>query len=865
MSLKAFDLVPLSERVSTGASITEITCLECSGRTLYVGTADGFLIQYDLEDHSWCDGRRTVAARKARQKYIGTKKPVRTLKAMSALERLLCLSDGNFMCLNMVDLDILAPLSKLKGISAFCVNENPTRHDPFCVQVCAAKRKQLQLYAVTDSKVTHQRDISLAEHPLALAMDGDYICVATATQYLVACCSTGHIQNLVPYESELTVPFIKRIAKDEFLLNGPSDLGIFATSSGVSQRPPLPWGASVSAVAYGHPYVVCLSEDYVTVYSIFDQQPKQRVPFVSGTFLDNFEGKLLLAGRDTLFMLQPVPWEAQVQALLADEKVAEALELARHSNKTGLSHEQNKEVLQRIQLQAGFIEFSNLQFAEAEELFQEGGLDVRELISLYPDLLAASSVFKRASPKLHDIDDVVQMCDGDKDKVARCQQFLASYLETSRQLFSESRMEVNSALLKVYALSGDDSKLLGFLQSNGSICCDLADCAQFLKRHGHPHAAALLYHAHREHESCLRLWASILSGELEDKTFPGLQYYVDYLSRLSNHKLLWSFAELALERDQEVGVKIFTDRPSDEPESNELKPENVLEYLHRFTDAVVFYLEHLVFQKKLEKEKYHTLLAVMYLDAVLRYLKENGPSADSAKLKTVRDKLQHLLRASNSYRVQLLLGRALENNLHQECAILYGKLEDHDKALRILVHQLKDYQAAEDYCQQLSQRRDRRFRHRLYHTLLAVYLDSSLPKNDQEALLPAAIQLLNSEVAEFDAVKVLQLLPTDWSVSLMDQFLTKAVRTSLHRCNMARVESALSRAENLQLRWREALLHQNSMTLTEDRTCAVCHRPFQEPSFAWCPNGSIVHIDCMKSMAGSAQGHSSDSLRTSPR
>ncbi|KAL3197559.1 hypothetical protein MRX96_044881 [Rhipicephalus microplus] len=297
MSLKAFDLVPLSERVSTGAATTEITCLECSGRTLYVGTADGFLIQYDLEDHSWCDGRRTVATCKARQKFINTKKPVRTLKAMSALERLLCLSDGNFMCLNTADLDILAPLSKLKGISAFCINENPTRHDPFSIQVCAAKRKQLQLYAVTENKVAHQSDISLSEHALALAMDGDYICVATVTQYLVACCSTGHVQNLVPYDSDLTVPFVKRIAKGEFLLNGPSDLGIFATSSGVSQRPPLPWSASVSAVAYAHPYIVCLSEDYVTVYSIFDQQPKQRVPFINGTFLDNFEGKLVLAGR----------------------------------------------------------------------------------------------------------------------------------------------------------------------------------------------------------------------------------------------------------------------------------------------------------------------------------------------------------------------------------------------------------------------------------------------------------------------------------------------------------------------------------------------------------------------------------------
>ncbi|KAH8035609.1 hypothetical protein HPB51_007844 [Rhipicephalus microplus] len=146
---------------------------ECHHGTYRQWTVDSFLIQYDLEDHSWLDGRRTIAARKARQKFINTKKPVRTLKAMSALERLLCLSDGNFMCLNTADLDILAPLSKLKGISAFCINENPTRHDPFSIQVCAAKRKQLQLYAVTENKVAHQSDISLSEHALALVSGCD--------------------------------------------------------------------------------------------------------------------------------------------------------------------------------------------------------------------------------------------------------------------------------------------------------------------------------------------------------------------------------------------------------------------------------------------------------------------------------------------------------------------------------------------------------------------------------------------------------------------------------------------------------------------------------------------------------------------
>ena len=37
---------------------------------------------------------------------------------------------------------------------------------------------------------------------------------------------------------------------------------------------------------------------------------------------------------------------------------------------------------QRIQQQAGFIEFSELHFDDAQELFRDGGLDVREVSAL---------------------------------------------------------------------------------------------------------------------------------------------------------------------------------------------------------------------------------------------------------------------------------------------------------------------------------------------------------------------------------------------------------------------------------------------------------------------------------------------------
>ncbi|GIY91426.1 transforming growth factor-beta receptor-associated protein 1 [Caerostris extrusa] len=243
-----------------------------------------------------------------------------------------------------------------------------------------------------------------------MAMDGQFACIALSSKYVVVNTESGYAQELFPYDSNTTTPLVKRITKEEFLLGSSNALGMFVTTAGISERPPLQWGENVISVAYSHPYIIVLSLEYLTVYSILDQQLKQRLTFQEGTCLDNFDGKMYVASTDVICGFLPVPWEKQVQALLNDKKVTEALELAKYSNKAGLSKEQFRNVYQKIQQQAGFIEFSLLHFEEAKELFLEGQLDVRELISLFPDLLPASSSFIRRNPPLHDIGNVSEMC-----------------------------------------------------------------------------------------------------------------------------------------------------------------------------------------------------------------------------------------------------------------------------------------------------------------------------------------------------------------------------------------------------------------------------------------------------------------------
>ena len=65
------------------------------------------------------------------------------------------------------------------------------------------------------------------------------------------------------------------------------------------------------------------------------------------------------------------------------------------------------------------------------------------------------------------------------------------------------------------------------------------------------------------------------------------------------------------------------------------------------------------------------------------------------------------------------------------------QVEEHDKALRLLVHDLGDYGAAHNYCVLNSAGRPKQYRTMLFHTLLAIYLqpDNQYVNNDLLARL----------------------------------------------------------------------------------------------------------------------------------
>ena len=102
--------------------------------------------------------------------------------------------------------------------------------------------------------------------------------------------------------------------------------------------------------------------------------------------------------------------------------------------------------------------------------------------------------------------------------------------------------------------------------------------------------------------SALLMYRPVMTCNLLKGMFNLILSTVSYFYGLF-HSLIWKELK-AVCRDKRVNeflyFQIFTERPANEPPSERLRAETVIDYLHKFPKAVIIYLEYLVFQKKLE-------------------------------------------------------------------------------------------------------------------------------------------------------------------------------------------------------------------------------------------------------------------------
>ena len=343
-----------------------------------------------------------------------------------------------------------------------------------------------------------------------------------------------------------------------------------------------------------------------------------------------------------------------------DGRIDEALALAESCQ--NVSGEELDAIVNRVRIQAGFRSLKKLDCAQASDLLIRGKVDPKEVISLWPRLLTSSINFTRSVPPLHDIADIHQLSKGDSEVVEKLQRFLIEYLEFIRGAGDDqtSKMAVDTALLKLYVKSNPE-EVPAFLQSSG-VELDFDDCSKTLFRADCHHSLALLHQKVGHKDQSITIWANLLSGTYKDGFFPGIDFFTKVVVE-SSDEVKWKYADLVLKQDQVKGAKIFIDSYDGDDVQ---RIEKTVEYLHQYPSANLSFLEFVVVEKKSQVEKFHTLLAVTYLELIKQQEDHQG----------VRKNLQKLIIESKLLRGSFLLSKleSLPIELHQEKALLFGKV-----------------------------------------------------------------------------------------------------------------------------------------------------------------------------------------------
>jgi len=401
--------------------------------------------------------------------------------------------------------------------------------------------------------------------------------------------------------------------------------------------------------------------------------------------------------------------------------------------------------------------------------------------------------------------------------------------------------------------NGAVRKELYDLVDHGVDCFDRA--VDLLETYRRLFVLSRLYQHRKMAGDVLATWKRIIEGD-EDRggeLGDGEQRVKGYLSNVGNQALVQEYGLWLANRNPKLGVQVFAD---DKGKAPKLLPSEVVELLkEEAPGAVKYYLEHLVFGKG--NTSYVNELITYYVDIVIKDLQSSAASrekvatsyeayralrppkptyfrflADSAppndEICQSRLRLLQLLASGHEYD-ELAIRKRLDALITQssgagkksskshtqrellvpEAIILDGRAERHEDALRLLVHQLGDYDTAVSYCLRggtsisgLTPGRRGSIPTKETQThLFRVLLSQFLAISDPSVCVEQTGALLEQFGGWFDVLEVLDLIPDHWSVDVTAEFLVAALRRLVHERHETTLARSLRGAENLRINY----------------------------------------------------------------
>ncbi|RNA43847.1 Transforming growth factor-beta receptor-associated 1 [Brachionus plicatilis] len=769
--MKVFDLVPVVQQFDGNLRNSQITCFTYSNTILYVGTIDGYILRYSINKSNYLGENVGFKSELIDSNLVVQKKAISSLTVVTKLQKILCLSDSILYPVNFED---LAPSStfnilKNKNVSCYCFNEKYIDKNSEISILCVCIRgRTIQIFFIRDEDVTFYKEISLS----------------------------GYCAQM-----------------NEFLLNCPGDLGMFATSDGQTTRPPVAWCPDVVKFQIMAPYVLCLRRDsLVKVYNLNDSKLRQEISSLDTIRLIKFineENCVLISSFNEIYAFISLGIACQVEQLLDKNLVDDAINLFETSTCTNSTDEFEKQ-MKNIKLKAGFIEFfENDHFSKSQNFLIEANTDYK---------LLSEMIFSKNTLTDELCKKYIDHLKNDQ-KLIKFKNLLIELMIKSKTVTKNE--EYTNLLLTLCTELRDDliNSVDFYVTLPIKFCLQSIDILKNAKKY---HATALVKQLAGHYEDAFELWKDLIEAKIEDSNFPGFNFFIEQLSKCIEHHVVWNYVHWAMEIDQAKAVEIFTNR-----EIGELNSEH-----------------YLVNTKNLKNEKYVTQLIGMHLDKIIELLRipseEREPEWD-AKVEKEREDFQIILENSSNFKAQPILAKLkeFEDILQLECAILYGKIEEHEKALKVLVYNLEDYVTAMNYCLKHS-KDSMKNRKLLFNTLFSIYLSPSY--KDKEKLLKPALDLMNSNlIIYFDIPKLLEMIPNNWSLKMTGDFLSSVMHYNLSRKHCKLAEKNLAVTHKVALKTNLYNIQKEQLYIDDDSLCYKCHKQFDSTVIIRLPNGLMLY------------------------
>eukprot|EP00123_Amoebidium_parasiticum_P014877 comp22682_c0_seq1/m.35083 comp22682_c0_seq1/g.35083 ORF comp22682_c0_seq1/g.35083 comp22682_c0_seq1/m.35083 type:complete len:949 (-) comp22682_c0_seq1:113-2959(-) len=684
-------------------------------------------------------------------------------------------------------------------------------------------------------------------------------------------------------------------------------LGVFVNPEGGITRPNLTFRSCPEYLAFDFPYVIALFAQHLEVHSVVDSEIKQRLKWKGYNQPGDADRGVLLATTTQISCLEQLSVVAQVHSLLQGGKVEEAIRLADAMLEDKKDTDPEAVALHRsFMQQAAYVNLGQADFEQAMVYFARANTDPLEVLEFFnmgrpeaTDQHTPTESLQLSNPTSRKKSLVEELTRGKPQLLKDGYRHLCNYLESRRSTGDTgSRGEViDTALARMYAYLGD-SALLTLV--SGPNNCKLESVEEELLDNERYQALALLYSQKGKPVKAIGVWRRLEEGEGRDPQDPGLACLSDYVSTLDSLAIVFKAVAWLAPRAPILAADILRKAVEAQPDS--FPPARVLEFLEPMGSLhLLLFLEALVFYPPPWADDimqpFHTRLAFLYvsmardliggspsqenIEAVELLSKlenekkgknkrplpdveieepdevqdENeegrtGSTSDSEKAKartlaqTLRRRLLVLLQWSSLYDAEEVLAAVDGSKLQRELVTIYGKLGRHEAALRLLAHTMEDWPAAERYCQRVGGS-DRLLTETIYLALLSVCL--SPPPHVQTMFQQRAMDLLNRRGREMDPARVLELLPQDWPISSIEQFLRTSIRHTQSTHRQLQVTRNLASTQHTQT---QALLMQQQKGKTvvgRDTKCIICNLPLSLMGSLECKlyqNGSVSHADC---------------------